>query len=173
LFDIRQGGYFISRTLNKFVGAGQTVESLEGRGAREAGKEYDDLYYSEGAIMVDGEWKQNLQIFDGTYSKGIAGNDARRFIKTKYDHITEAQLTDASFVKLRELRFGYSLPAKWAKKVCLQNINIAFIGRDLFLWTKNQHVDPESGGMNNLNLGIDAFSVPASKSLGIQVNVNF
>lgn len=173
LFDIRQGGYFISKTLNKFVGAGQTIESLEGRGAREPGTEYDGLYYSEGAIEVDGEWQQNLQIFDGTYSKGIAGNDARRFIKTKYDHITEAQLTDASFVKLRELRLGYTLPAKWARKVYLQNINIAFVGRDLFLWTKNPHVDPESGGMDNLNLGIDAFSVPASKSLGFQINVNF
>jgi len=173
LFDIRHGGYFISRTLNKFVGAGQTVESLEGRGAREKGKEYNDLYYSEGAIMVNGEYQQNLQIFDGTYSKGIAGNDARRFIKTKYDHITEAQLTDASFAKLRELRIGYSLPEKWVKKAYMQNVNIAFVGRDLFLWTKNQHVDPESGGMNNLNLGIDAFSVPASKSFGFQINVNF
>lgn len=173
LFDIRQGGYFISRTLNKFVGAGMTIESLEGRGAREPGKEYEDLYYSEGAIMVDGEYQQNLQIFDGTFSQGIAGNDARRFIKTKYDHISEAQLTDASFVKLRELRVGYSLPAKWARKIYLQNINVAFVGRDLFLWTKNPHVDPESGGMDNLNLGIDAFSVPASKSLGFQVNVNF
>ncbi|MFA6769325.1 MAG: hypothetical protein WCR86_13000, partial [Parabacteroides sp.] len=134
---------------------------------------YDDLYYSEGAIMVNGEYQQNLQIFDGTYSKGIAGNDARRFIKTKYDHITEAQLTDASFAKLRELRIGYSLPEKWVKKAYMQNVNIAFVGRDLFLWTKNQHVDPESGGMNNLNLGIDAFSVPASKSFGFQINVNF
>ena len=150
-----------------------TIESLEGRGAREPGKEYEDLYYSEGAIMVDGEYQQNLQIFDGTFSQGIVGNDARRFIKTKYDHISEAQLTDASFVKLRELRVGYSLPTKWARKIYLQNINVAFVGRDLFLWTKNPHVDPESGGMDNLNLGIDAFSVPASKSLGFQVNVNF
>lgn len=173
LFDIRQGGYFISRTLNKFVGSGMTIESLQGRGAREPGKEYDDLYYSEGAILVDGEYQQNLQIFDGTYSKGIVGNDARRFIKTQYDHISEAQLTDASFVKLRELRLGYTLPAKWARKIYLQNINVAFVGRDLFLWTKNPHVDPESGGMDNMNLGIDAFSVPASKSLGFQVNVNF
>lgn len=173
LFDIRQGGYFISRTLNKFVGSGMTIESLQGRGAREPGKEYDDLYYSEGAILVDGEYQQNLQIFDGTYSKGIAGNDARRFVKTQYDHISEAQLTDASFVKLRELRLGYTLPAKWARKIYLQNINVAFVGRDLFLWTKNPHVDPESGGMDNMNLGIDAFSVPASKSLGFQVNVNF
>lgn len=173
LFDIRQGGYFISRTLNKFVGSGMTIESLQGRGAREPGKEYDDLYYSEGAILVDGEYQQNLQIFDGTYSKGIVGNDARRFIKTQYDHISEAQLTDASFVKLRELRLGYTLPAKWARKIYLQNINVAFVGRDLFLWTKNPHVDPESGGMDNMNLGIDAFSVPASKSLGFQINVNF
>ncbi len=173
LFDIRQGGYFISRTLNKYVGAGMTIESLEGRGARERGKEYDDLYYSEGAILVDGEYQQNLQIFDGTYSKGIAGNDARRFIKTKYDHISEAQMTDASFVKLRELRFGYTLPTKWSKKLFMENISVAFVGRDLFLWTENPHVDPESGGMNNLNLGVDAFSVPASKSLGFQINVNF
>lgn len=173
LFDIRQGGYFISRTLNKFVGSGMTIESLQGRGAREPGKEYDELYYSEGAILVDGEYQQNLQIFDGTYSKGIAGNDVRRFVKTQYDHISETQLTDASFAKLRELRLGYTLPAKWAKKVYLQNINVAFVGRDLFLWTKNPHVDPESGGMDNMNLGVDAFSVPASKSLGFQVNVNF
>jgi|WetSurMetagenome_2_1015567.scaffolds.fasta_scaffold06093_3 TonB-linked SusC/RagA family outer membrane protein len=173
LFDTRHGGYFVSRTMNKFAGAGQTIESLEGRGARKPGTEYNDLYYSEGAISVNGEWQQNLQIFDGTYSKGIAGNDVRRFIKTKYDHITEAQLADASYVKLRELRLGYTLPINLAKKVYMQNVNIAFFGRDLFLWTKNPHVDPESGGMSDFHFGVDAFSVPSSRSLGFQINVNF
>lgn len=179
LFDIHQGGVFVSRTLNKGIGAGQLVETEVGRGAREAGKEYDGLYYIEGAaLLADGSYTSNLTINDGTYSQGVYGTDARSFHKNYYDHNSEAQLLDASFVKLRELKLGYQLPQSLLKKVYLQNATVSLFGRDLLLFTdsKNKHIDPENAMANTGNglvLGFENLSIPSSRSVGIQVNVSF
>lgn len=136
LFDIRSGGVFVSRTLNKGIGAGQLIETEVGRGAREIGKEYDDPYYIEGAALLEnGSYTQNLTVNDGTYSQGVYGTDARSFHKNYYDHNSEAQLLDASFVKLRELKLGYTLPKKWINTIGINSASVSLFGRDLFLWT--------------------------------------
>jgi hypothetical protein len=179
LFDIRAGGVFVSRTLNKGIGAGQLVETEIGRGAREPGTEYDAPYYLEGAALLDnGFYAPNLTIHDGTYSQGMYGTDARYFHKNYYDHNSEAQLLDASFVKLRELKFGYTLPQRLTGKVGLKTVGIYFFGNDLFLWTdkKNRHFDPETAMANTGNgsvLGFENLSIPTSKSIGLQLNLSF
>jgi TonB-linked SusC/RagA family outer membrane protein len=179
LFDIRQGGVFVSRTLNKGIGSGQLVETEIGRGARQIGTEYDDPYYLEGAAQLpDGTYVPNLTIYDGTYSQGVYGTDARGFHKNYYDHNSEAQKLDASFVKLRELKFGYQFPQKMLQKVHLKNAGIYLFGRDLLLFTdrKNKHIDPENAMANTGNglvLGFENLSIPTSKSIGIQLNLSF
>ena len=177
LFDIRQGGVFVSRTINKGIGAGQLIETEAGRGAREPGKEYDDPYYLEGAALLDdGSYAPNLTVFDGTYSQGVYGTDARSFHKDYYDHNSEAQLVDASFVKMRELKFGYTFPQKWISKAMIKSLSLYFVGQNLFLWTDNQHLDPEAAMANTGNglvQGFENLSVPSSRSLGFQLNVSF
>lgn len=177
LFDIRHGGVFVSRTINKGIGAGQLKETEIGRGAREPGTEYDDPYYLDGAAQLeDGSYVPNLTIHDGTYSEGVYGTDARSFHKDYYDHNSEAQTVDASFVKLRELKFGYTVPQKWANKIKLKSLSFYFVGQNLCLWTKNQHLDPEAAMANTGNglvQGFEDLSVPSSKSLGFQINVSF
>ena len=179
LFDIRYGGVFVSRTLNKGIGAGQLIETEVGRGAREVGHEYDSPYYIEGAArLTDGSYTPNLTIHDGTYSQGVYGTDARYFHKNYYDHNSEAQLLDASFVKLRELKIGYTLPKHIARKFHANNLGVYFFGRDLLLFTNkdNQHFDPEAAMANTGNglvLGFENLSIPSARSMGVQVNISF
>ncbi len=156
------------------------VETETGRGARQIGTEYDDPYYLEGAAQLpDGTYTPpNLTIHDGTYSQGVYGTDARGFHKNYYDHNSEAQKLDASFVKLRELKFGYQFPQKMLQKVHLKNAGIYLFGRDLLLFTdgKNKHIDPENAMANTGNglvLGFENLSIPTSKSIGIQLNLSF
>lgn len=164
LFDIRQGGVFISRFLNKAMGAGQLKETQRLREDREVGTEYDAAdYYHEGV---------NLNT-DGTYTANQYGVTIRDYYKQYYDHNSEAQTLDASFVKLRELKLGYTVPAKvFGGRLPFQAMSISIVGRNLALWTKNQHFDPETvaTGSTGMIPGYENMSIPTAKSWGFNIN---
>ncbi len=178
LFDTRQGGKFISRMYNKGMGAGILEESAYERAAREPGTEYEGDYYLAGAAQItdaDGNitYEQNLISTDGTASEGIYGTSARNYYKAYHDHNSESQLFDASFVKLREISIGYTLPNKLMGNSGFKDIRISFVGRNLALWTENQHFDPEAamattGG--GLAPGFDNMSLPSTKSWGFNLS---
>jgi len=174
LFDIRQGGIFISRFYNKAMGAGQLEETAIERGAREPGTEYDGLYYHAGAAdNGDGTYSQNLISTDGTASEGIFGTTARNFYKRYHDHNSESQVFDASYVKLREVAIGYNLPNSLMGNLPFRDVRISISGRNLKLWTDNPHIDPEgavatSGG--GLIPGFENMSLPSTKSWGFNIN---
>lgn len=176
LFDVNHGGVMVSRFINKAIGSGQLIESGEARLRRPAGQEYNTDYYRDGAVLQqDGSYKRNLEIFDGSYSKGLNPTGPRDFYKRYYDHNSEAQLVDRSFVKLRELKIGYAIPKKMYAGIPVQNISLSFVGRNLALWTKNQHFDPETGAStgNGLVGGFENLSLPTTRSLGVNLNVIF
>lgn len=174
LFDIRQGGVFISRFFNKGMGAGILEESGRERAARAPGTEYDGLYYHAGAVLnEDGTYSQNLISTDGTASEGIIGTSARAYYKQYYDHNSEAQLFDASFVKLREVAIGYTVPQSLLGNFPIRDIRLSVVGRNLKLWTDNPHFDPEgamatTGG--GLVPGFENMSLPSTKSYGFNLS---
>ena len=177
LVDIHYGGKFISRFFNKAMGSGQLKESLLGRAARIVGTEYDNLYYRNGAAQVNGVYVQNGTSTDGTYSKGVYGTSARYFIKNWYDSNSEAQLFDATYMKLRELKFGYTVPGKVFRNV-VKDVTLSIVGRNLFLWTpkSNQHFDPEvsvATSSDGLVPGFENMSLPSTKSYGFNLSFKF
>lgn len=176
LFDIRQGGVFVSRFYNKGMGAGILYESAIERAAREPGTEYDpeQLYYHEGAALNDdGTYSPNRISTDGTASEGIYGTTARAYYKQYHDHNSESQLFDASFVKLREVSLGYTIPQDLLGNAPLRDVRISLVGRNLKLWTDNPHFDPETamateGG--GLVPGFENMSLPSTKSYGFNLS---
>jgi len=177
LFSGQYGGKFVSRFYNKAAGAGMLEESLWGRGARQPGQEYKDLYYAKGAaLMADGSYQQNSTIDDGTLSQGIHGTDVRSMVKGQMDGISEAQLFSSTYFKLRELSLGYSLPTKFLKTNLISSAKIALTGRNLLLLTpkSNRHFDPEvsvatAGG--GLIPGFENMSIPGTREFGISLNI--
>lgn len=174
LLDIRHGGVFVSRFYNKGMGAGILEESGYERAARAPGTEYDGLYYHKGAVLnQDGTYSQNLISTDGTASEGILGTSARAYYKQYFDHNSEAQLFDASFVKLREVAIGYTFPQRLLGNFPVHDIRVSLVGRNLKLWTDNPHFDPEAamattGG--GLTPGFENMSLPSTKSYGVNLS---
>ncbi|PRZ00315.1 TonB-linked SusC/RagA family outer membrane protein [Marinilabilia salmonicolor] len=79
---------------------------------------------------------------------------------------------DASYVKLREVTFGYTLP-KFADFV--EKARVSFYGQNLFVWGLDQEgVDPEStvGGSGNIQ-GMEGGLIPATRSYGMNVQITF
>lgn len=86
----------------------------------------------------------------------------------------EEFLNDASYIKLRSLRLGYSLPAKWLDNTGISGVNLAFIGNNLWLISSAlPSVDPSELEGNN---GIEWFEdgqMPSSRSLGFNAKITF
>ncbi len=86
----------------------------------------------------------------------------------------EAAIFDASYVKLREVAFGYQVPTFLVKKVGLQTARIAIVGRNVAMLFKNHpHQDPEidSNGSNKQGFGYG--ELPSARSLGFNLNLGF
>jgi hypothetical protein len=98
--------------------------------------------------------------------------DGNLFYENDYWGKPGLSVFDASFVKLREVVVGYTFRdvAPW-----LQSINVALVGRNLWLIHDNMpHVDPEnamSAGTNSV--GFNTTPIPSARTYGFNVKVTF
>jgi TonB-linked SusC/RagA family outer membrane protein len=86
--------------------------------------------------------------------------------------IQEEHIEDGSFVKLREMAITYDL-GKAIKGI--ENINISFVGRNLYSFDNYQGFDPEtnSGGQNERVRGDDFGNVPIPRTFILRLGVRF
>jgi hypothetical protein len=85
---------------------------------------------------------------------------------------TEANVEDASFIKLRQLSLTYALPMSVVKKAHFQAISLTAFANNIILWTRYKGVDPETSlaGPSNAQ-GLDYFNNPGIKSYGLRLNL--
>ncbi|MGI4728416.1 MAG: SusC/RagA family TonB-linked outer membrane protein [Janthinobacterium lividum] len=94
---------------------------------------------------------------------------------------SDVYVEDGSFLKLRSVQIGYSLPTDLVKKLTLSRIRIYLSAQNLFTITKYSGLDPEIGqpndpGTNTRNStasGIDIGTYPSSRYYTLGINVTF
>lgn len=74
-------------------------------------------------------------------------------------------LSDASFLRLKNVEFGYTLPEKIVKKIFMSNCRISFIGDNLYLWDNVKLWDPEQASSNGA-----VYPLPRTYSMVVQVS---
>lgn len=85
-----------------------------------------------------------------------------------------AHVYDASFVKLREVTFGYKLPSKISESLMLQNLTFSIIGRNLWIIDKNTpYSDPEAGLSAGNIQGYQSGAYPAVREIGASLKLEF
>ena len=165
LFDIRQGGILVSRTKTIGSTSGQLLETLYGRPNGYDMSDPANGILSEG-VIANG---------DGTYRPNDVKITSRNWHNRYYERDNvEAAKYDASYVKLREVRLGYTLPASLFTRLPFRNVNISVVGRNLLLWTENPHVDPDVLSMSGGTLipGVEDMAYPSTRSIGFNLNFN-
>ncbi|MGB4415845.1 MAG: SusC/RagA family TonB-linked outer membrane protein [Paludibacter sp.] len=82
---------------------------------------------------------------------------------------------DASFIKLRELSFGYSLPKSLISKIKMSSAHISLVGRNLWiLYQKTpKGIDPEAALNAGNGQGMESGSLPPSTTFGMDIKINF
>lgn len=95
-----------------------------------------------------------------TYYATTANNTSFRFVQ------------DASFIKLRQIMLGYTLPAKMFNNK-IQGLNVSLVARNLaILMKKTDNIDPESS-YNATFPGLELGGVPPVRTFGFNLNVKF
>lgn len=92
--------------------------------------------------------------------------------------VNESAIYDASYIKLRELRVSYALPASLLSNFAngfIKSAHVSFVGINVaMLWKNHPQMDPEvnvRGG--NLQGGLLYRGIPSTRSLGFNVNLTF
>lgn len=159
--DWRKGGLIFSQSLTESIRRGLAPETLE--------RENDVVLEGVKGRLVDG----NL-VVEG--QNDIVIKKDFRWGNTMHA-ITENILTDASFVRLRELTLSYNLPNDLFGNKFLQSATLMLTGRNLFLFTKS-FVDPELNtsegfAQSSNSAGIEWSQIPQTRSYGVAVNLRF
>ena len=196
LIDASVGGSIFSNTNKTGKYTGVLANTLSGRDAEHGGLWYytdamgnnvrlsespsysvssDGLYYAQ----VNGQSTRVYQ--DGIMVEGVteSGSKNEEVVSAeKYYHriysIAEANVYDASYVKLREVALSYRLPRLWTQKLHLQEASVTLTGR--YLWTIYKsvpNIDPESALTTGNAQGVEAYSLPTTRSFGVNLSVKF
>ena len=196
LIDASVGGSIFSNTNKTGKYTGVLANTLSGRDAEHGGLWYytdamgnnvrlsespsysvssDGLYYAQ----VNGQSTRVYQ--DGIMVEGVteSGSKNEEVVSAeKYYHriysIAEANVCDASYVKLREVALSYRLPRLWTQKLHLQEASVTLTGRNLWTIYKSvPNIDPESALTTGNAQGVEAYSLPTTRSFGVNLSVKF
>lgn len=74
-------------------------------------------------------------------------------------------MQDGSFMRLKSLEIGYSLPKSWVKKMRLGTVRLYLSGTNLLTFSKFKLWDPEMGG--------NGLGYPIQRVYNVGLNVNF
>ena len=166
LFDGRYGGTVVSMTKTIGSTSGQLAETIYGR---ENGY---DLSQEGNGIVSPGV----IRNADGSFTPNTIKLSSRDWHNRYYERSNvEAAKYDASFIKLREVTLGYSLPQSLLSRLPLNAVKVSVVARNLALWTENPHFDPETLSMSGgtLQPGIENMAFPSTRNIGFNLNLKF
>ena len=139
-------------------------------------------YWTEGMVnnfnngtATLNRWRSAEEPGDGRMPRAINGDPNQN--RRESDRFIEK----GSFLRVKNLSVGYSLPAGLLQRVgnnSLSTVRIYATGQNLLTFTKYTGYDPEIGtfaqpGTANLNLGVDYGNYPQARTLLLGVQVGF
>lgn len=164
--------FFSFRVGNYLLDAGDRVSSYVG----------NISYNNSGSTIKIGNlpttildrWTEPGQITDvpKVYYNDPANDVLRTYNTTRF-------LSDASFIRLKNLQFAYTLPKNLISSLKLRSARVFFTGQNLFMLTKFKGVDPEAINVSsdyrerNIAYGIVRNVVPQSRTMTLGLNVGF
>ena len=157
LIDAKIGGDVHSMTYSWGRYAGTLSETLIGRETGVVGN----------GVMSDGS---------GGYVENNVVVSAKSFNQSSYSNSVESSaIFDASYVKLRQISIGYTLPRKFIENSIVKSLKISVVGRNLAILHKNTpHIDPETGfSASNGNQGQEFGQYPSARNIGFNINMKF
>lgn len=160
LIDFKAGGDIYSGTEVRMTQAGFTKRTIAGREGQEA-------------ITISGVAESSPDVFE-PFSMTLTPQQAQNYWNQLGNRAQENFMYDASFVKLRQVTFGYTFPRTILDRTPLESLMLSFVGRNLAILHRNtENVDPEASYANGNSQGLDYFGMPATRTYGFNLRATF
>lgn len=177
-FDIKMGADLYSFSMRSAYLTGKATGTLPGREewyrseeARKAAGMTEEQWRAAGkceGLIVDGVVDNG----DGTYSKNTYAVNPQNYWKSVAEKAPALFIYDNSYIKCREITFGYTFPSSMLGKF-VKSLSLSFVARNPFIvWKNNPNIDPDSN-YNTSGMGLEYGSLPSRRSYGFNINVKF
>jgi TonB-linked SusC/RagA family outer membrane protein len=127
--------------------------------------------------------KQNLELFTGQQNASASAldrwtptNPSQEIPRAKLDPapvFSDRFIEDGSFLRLKNITFGYTLPKSFVSRAHLAGANIYVSGQNLITWTKYSGYDPEVTSGSNVSPGTDSGIYPVARTVNAGVRLSF
>lgn len=192
LVQARIGGDFFSASHQYGTGRGTVASTIEGRDAAHGGITYTDASgrIRDDGMIPEGVFENGYKITHNGQEVDLGGMSFRQayeqgYVKplTPYQYygmigdwgigIREASVFDASYVALREVSIGYTLPSSLVQRWKLNSLRVQLIGRNLgYIYNAlPDHINPESVRNNKTSAFSEYGAVPFIRNMGVTVQV--
>ncbi|MGB1384147.1 MAG: SusC/RagA family TonB-linked outer membrane protein [Flavobacteriales bacterium] len=175
LIDFQKGGslHSLSNQWGKYSGTlYETVWDGDGNDIRAddyAGVVVDGVtaaYDADGNLVTD----ENGNVQGSGEANTVGINPQAHFFYNQGYVIHAADQYDASFVKLREIRLNYNLPASATSNMPFSNVSVGLYGRNLAILHKNvPHIDPEVATSASNIQGFEGGQLPTERTIGVNL----
>lgn len=167
MIDFQSGGQFFSWTKMLAVKSGQDAITAA---MNDRGKNVRDPVEDGGGVKVNG-------VSASTGQEVTTYVDAKSYFRTRLGtQVYEEWLYDATYIKMREIRAGYTFTRAKYKKLPFNSLNLSFITRNPFMIYQKA---PKGLDPSELSTGSSAISwletgqLASTRSFGINLNVSF
>ncbi|MDP3352121.1 MAG: SusC/RagA family TonB-linked outer membrane protein [Flavobacteriaceae bacterium] len=165
LIDVQKGGDIFS--LDTWYGYATGLYA-ETAGLNFNGKEKRAPLSQGGGIILPGVRA------DGTPNALVSNFDFYGHALGYSRAVSKQHIYDASYVKLREVAFSYTVPSKVLENSFVSSVQLSIIGSNLWIIDKNMpHADPEAGLSSGNLQGYQSGVMPATRDLGFNVKIQF
>lgn len=153
LLDIHRGGKIMSYT--NYIGdySGVLESSLKGR----------EVDWNNPGVVAQG-------IDIATGQPNTVNVTSEEYFQAGFFNV-EPYVYENNWVKLREMRVGYDIPAKWASNLRLNALSLALVGRNLAIFTDIPNVDPEFAFSSGPFQGVEYAFPGNAKTIGLNVRL--
>ena len=102
-------------------------------------------------------------------------NDVQKAKEDPAPVTTSRYVEDASYLRLKNLTLGYSLPQAIARIIRLKQLRVYVSANNLVTWTKYTGYDPDvsKNEQSTLTQGVDYGAYPNAKSFLAGINITF
>ncbi len=86
---------------------------------------------------------------------------------------SDLYIKDGSFVRLKNIQLGYSLPATILKRAAVQRLRLYVSAENLLTFTNYDGFDPEMSSGSYTTIGVDKGIYPQARTISVGANITF
>ncbi len=129
-------------------------------------------------VLNFSRWYTEGGVSNGNYSNDVIGRWTAAGTSSKMPRLTlndpngnnrvsDRFVEDGSYLRIKNVRFAYTIPTKWADRMKLKKTQLYLSAQNLITLTNYSGMDPEIGG------GVDLGFYPQARTLLVGVTVDF